>query len=85
MCTHAVNGAGLTWNTTYVAPSIWVDPFPAASVVEAQLPPLGGPPDDCAFREILVNGAQVHSTSNYPECRISLTEAAHAPVDCEGH
>ena len=48
--------AGLTWNTTYVAPSIWVSPLPAETAVEPQLPPLDGPPGVVGWREVVVLG-----------------------------
>ncbi len=44
--------AALTWNTTYLAPSIWVSPLPPETEVLPELPPLDGPPTDVGFREV---------------------------------
>ncbi len=56
--------AGLTWNTTYLAPSIWVSPLPAETAVQPQLPPLDGAPGDVGYEEVDVLGDDERAPSS---------------------
>ena len=60
--------AGLTWNTTYLSPSIWVLPLPAETAVQPQLPPLDGAPGDVGYEEVdVINGDDNARSSRKPQ------------------
>ena len=59
--------AALTWNTTYLAPSIWVSPLPPETEVLPELPPLDGPPTDVGFTELDLLGGDGGSAVRKPQ------------------
>ena len=82
---------GLTWNTTYLAPSIWVSPLPPETEVLPELPPLDGPATDVGFREAdLLSGGSGTPGARKPQAahgtrdfvRGSLASVPFKPGEC---
>ena len=83
--------AALTWNTTYLAPSIWVSPLPPDTEVLPELPPLDGSPTNVGFREVDLLGGGGVSAARKPQAvhgtrdfvRGSLASVPFKPGECD--
>ncbi len=67
-----VSVAGYAWHTTYLAPSLWTDPSPPVTAVEALLPPLGSDGRSVECREVLLDSPEVRTSTTAPLPRVQL-------------